>query len=499
MSSFLIIQQKDKIYFGADTAVSTRIDGKPYRVHNMYVEKIYKVKDSLIFCSGDLIIANEVISSIYENDTEDIEEIRDICIEKYKKYETSNKFVFELAVAKVFKDHSIVYQISPYYDFSIISMKISKDNETAILTGGIKTKEVFELAYENIRDNLNAETTFKNTYNNIAYEEIGGDCLLYKMEYNDIRLIKKIKIREKIENYIDIDDCLKPTLVIAETLIGKIIMGEKLIIQDEEGTFTIRGNLLQIQDRDGKVRAELGEYTSNKFGLRLYSKTGNQVILDEDGIIQTWQEGRTDNVDANNPLDIHIYIPPETLSIRKAILRVKPLAFRSYSRTTASGGSNVITSESGGSVSDSTEAGGAEILTSGDSGVDVIYGYGQTEEAAGHTHMFREVRGHKHYIDLPSHRHKFTVPSHTHVVSLPSHTHDIQHGIYLSSSTARNITIAINGIDRTSQLGGTFSSDRNNIDISNFLIKGQNNTIRLGSSQLGRIDASVFVQVFLGT
>ena len=84
---------------------------------------------------------------------------------------------------------------------------------------------------------------------------------------------------------------------------------------------------------------------------------------------------------------------------------------------------------------------------------------------------------------------------HTH--NIPTHTHNLIFGIY-EGTTATNVTITINGTDRTADLGGPFDTDQESLDISPYLVVGQFNTIELGSSQLGRIDATVFIQALMG-
>lgn len=217
------------------------------------------------------------------------------------------------------------------------------------------------------------------------------------------------------------------------------------------------------------------------------------------------------------------------------MLRFKLLQFRAYSQTTESGGGTYSSTDggggaytstgsgggtygstdSGGGTFSSTESGGSAIVTSGNSGIDVIYGTGQTDPSAGHSHTYRTVEGHKHNITLPSHTHSFSVPSHYHTINIPSHyhtvdipshshsftvpshSHPIQHGIY-KSTYARQLSVHINGVNRDYELGGKFNVDRHDLDITPYLVKGQWNTIDLYSSQLGRIDATVFVQALMG-
>ncbi|PLR99653.1 phage tail protein [Bacillus sp. T33-2] len=258
---------------------------------------------------------------------------------------------------------------------------------------------------------------------------------------------------------------IMPEGIVAQRLIGKAIIGEKLEIGDEEGTFLIKGNLLTLKDREDITRLLLGEYQNNKFGLKLYNKSGQDVIIDEDGILQSWQEGRTDNVDVNNGLSLYVYIPEETLSVRIARLRFKLLPFRSYSRTTEAGGSSTQTSSSGGGTTATSSSGGGTTATSSSGGgttatsssgggvskstasgggasttsefktfieFSAMSGVPQnsvgTENWGYHLHEVRfsgEPFGHAHTINIPSHSHNFDVPSHSHSVTIDSHTHSV--------------------------------------------------------------------------
>ena len=319
------------------------------------------------------------------------------------------------------------------------------------------------------------------------------------------------------------ETAITPDGIFADKLVGRILLGERLYIGDVNGILEMKGNLLTVKDKQEKPRVKLGEYKTGKYGLQLMSKNGRDTVLDEDGMLQTWQEGRTDNVDSSSPLTLHVYIPPETISINKVILRFKLLNFRAYSRstswgggtstTTSSGGGVYTSTESGGGTSTSTYGGGAVITPSGPSGVDVIYGTAETNPSKGdgdkynHTHTYREVIGHKHNIILPDHTHGFNVPSHSHSVyinshyhdvSIPSHSHDIEYGIYKSYDTPSSVRVYINGYDRTVALGGTWNYDVSNLNITSYLNIGQWNTIELGSSRLGRIDASCYIEIFKG-
>lgn len=80
----------------------------------------------------------------------------------------------------------------------------------------------------------------------------------------------------------------------ADKLIGKMIIGQKLLIRNDEGTVSIDGATLSVKDRSDVLKVQLGEYEANKFGLQVYDgainirtkgTTGNTgLILDKDGL-----------------------------------------------------------------------------------------------------------------------------------------------------------------------------------------------------------------------
>ena len=347
---------------------------------------------------------------------------------------------------------------------------------------------------------------------------------------------------------ITLPDGSKTYGLIADAIVGKLILGKKMQVQDEQGTLTIVGNKISIKNRQNVLKAVLGEYTTNKFGLALYNSRGN-VVLDEDGILQTWQEGKCDNVANGYPLRLYIYLPSTTKSIRQALLRFKRDKFRAFSTATGGGGSISTSTNSGGYTSSSTNSGGYTSDSTGGGGGDYVsstsdvdswydgstYGGhnhginiyselatfggttavatpdGKTEyclvkgESGGyqtfvgsgnHEHAFElRLPNHTHSFLVPSHSHSFTVPNHSHSFTLSNHTHSIMYGIYENSGYPSSIIVKVNG----TQVGGSYNSDLASLDIKNSLKIGTWNTIEISSNVLGRIDASCFIQALMST
>lgn len=358
---------------------------------------------------------------------------------------------------------------------------------------------------------------------------------------------------------------------------GEGILADKIIVNDlfalsSEDTYTkMNGSGIHVYDDTDTERLHLGHWIdgTHRFGLKVRNQKGD-IVLDDQGILQTWQDHLVDNVDSTHPLTLNLYLPSATLSIVNARLRLKLEKFRAYEKsiasapetttpsgggstsgasstsTTASGGgatsgaSSTSTTASGGggtsgsSSTKTTFAGGAHrhimfdptgynagTLTKREfyakkydqSNITVniesassatIYTYGQDQDhthGMEHTHTISShTHGMEHTHTVPAHthgmQHTHTTPNHTHTI--PSHTHNIDFGIY-EDTTATGVRVTINGTDRTSALGGPFNSDRNDLNITPYLVAGQWNTIILSSTQLGRIDATVFLQAKMTT
>jgi len=94
---------------------------------------------------------------------------------------------------------------------------------------------------------------------------------------------------------------ITPDGVYAEELVGRIIMGNKLHIEDEKGIITIVGSKQTIFDRQKNEKVILGEYATNKYGIKindgaieLHTKGKGQVgiTIDGNGIVAKDSSGR---------------------------------------------------------------------------------------------------------------------------------------------------------------------------------------------------------------
>jgi len=239
-----------------------------------------------------------------------------------------------------------------------------------------------------------------------------------------------------------------------------------------------------------------------------------------------------DNVDADHPLRLRFFVPQQALNINQVIMKYELQAFRSYEKGAAAGGGSIRTSSAAGSGSISSEDGGMATLTK-DIPVRVVVAVGSptkvtgdaqnlytdgieltTQSSSGQGAHVHGVSSHRHKydhshsavascvvppltIDLPAHSHRVNIPGHSHEVEVPPHTHEMVHGIY-EGGRCTSVTVRVDGRE-VPEAGAT------EVDILPYLAadasgkirRGEWHTVELTPNGLGRINANLYMQVFV--
>jgi len=97
-----------------------------------------------------------------------------------------------------------------------------------------------------------------------------------------------------------------------------------------------------------------------------------------------------------------------------------------------------------------------------------------------------------------SHTHNVPGSSHTHNVPGSTHTHDMTYDIYEQSYSSPSISIKIDGVDRTSDLGGPFTAEGKVLDITNYVTTPGLHLVEIIPNQLMRITGHVFGRCIIG-
>ena len=525
----LIMMDKDRILIGADTAISTIINNEIIRVSNNG-KKIFELNDNIIYCCGNMDKIEGVLKHIKDNNLKGIE--------KYLKEncnEDKNGF-FDMELIIYDKNTKTLNTYSQYNDFK--NVKYHHPNEgVQILTSGYRTQEAFNIAKKYFEQELDVFDIYKKTYTDLICDGIGGNLMIYSNDFH-MRLFPLIDRTKGINA-----NGIPQYFVNAECLVGAMVIGQNLIARSEDGIINIDGNLISVYNRQGKLKVALGEYEPNIFGLKMFSDTGD-VLISEEGILQSYSDSRADNVDSSHPLVMRVFVPENTKSIYKAYLRFSLENFRAYSRgataylgksdTTDDGGQDVRSTDMSPIMSDTSDDGGGDyVITTTkvdnddwsagvdghDHGIDegvrlAVYGgqlkvgddYAVARNSSGdafvvwresgqHTHGLEfSIDDHHHTFEMPKHNHSFKIPNHKHSFNIPTHSHNIEYGIYESSDRPSNCYVVING----KTVYGAFSSNQSALDITPFLQIGTFNEIKITSGKLGRLDCTIFCQILCG-
>lgn len=301
----------------------------------------------------------------------------------------------------------------------------------------------------------------------------------------------------------------------ADTALGKKVVVQGQLYNNVKITGT-KG--VQVLDNQNRERVQLGNWSAGRYGLKLTDASGNRTILDDNGILQSWQDGRCDNVDDKNPLKLHIYIPKETQRIYKAALRIYTEGFRAYSKATEWKGTQSTSTDSGGGDYTSTDGGGGDYTSTEYDGGRVETSHGASNVQGGMQRVWVQGEGkgyieiyqttyHEHEVDIPNHSHGVQIPGHTHGVSIPNHSHgvdipghqhDIVFGIYQEYASNVRTEIYINGTDRTAIIsgGGYVYGNNDEMNLTSYLKNGWNE-IEVRSNGRCRVDATIFIQALL--
>ena len=270
--------------------------------------------------------------------------------------------------------------------------------------------------------------------------------------------------------------------VIAQTVVGKLILGEKIQVGNEEDTFTITGDGIRVSNSNSAnterifLGLEQQRNGTKKAVLRLHAASGdNKLVLSEDGIWQCFQIHAGDAFDRTHSYEVPFYIPAKMQRIDEAKLVFKLDYFRAYSKgassqpqqsgggTALDGGSVSKTSGADGGFSKSFSTGntgtstGAKVtptnsvhlgIRSVDTATQGRVAVGVSPEHHSHTVVMSGGGWHSHTVNFSvgNHSHSVTIPNHSHSVSLtiPGHSHSILYGIY-QHGTLPKVTVYVDG------------------------------------------------------
>ena len=122
--------------------------------------------------------------------------------------------------------------------------------------------------------------------------------------------------------------------IIAQSLTGRINLGENIVIGSPDGTLFIDDESMIVRAEDKTVRCLIGKTKDGEFGIRIYDSTGKNLALSEEGILQSYNFNYSDNLASGYPITVDLDLDDDVIDIRKFTLTINPKSFRSYSKET---------------------------------------------------------------------------------------------------------------------------------------------------------------------
>ena len=249
MSACIVFQQNKKSYVASDGAVSINFGEGNVRIKNDY-KKTFCYENNLIFCSGRIRIVEVIVSEIKKKKDIKIEDIVQICRSNY-----ANEGLLELFLTK-YDEGVISYQLSSYNNFTPIK-RVIDENNTEVLSLGFNASRNLETIFKHVGKCKSIEEMIENIYRDICCEEVGGTVDIYEISAMGIKNISTINLKDRMtitERFV-----AEGNLIVAETIVGRLLVGQNLIIANENNSMiidkegiTIESNKLTIKGIEGQ-------------------------------------------------------------------------------------------------------------------------------------------------------------------------------------------------------------------------------------------------------
>ena len=300
-------------------------------------------------------------------------------------------------VSKVAQDVKATKSMTDFYKSTLQQIRENNPDVAKIIEDGL------DLAAQKVRS---------RTENNIIEIDEAGIFLIdVNDETQQLALINDL-IAMTTDKWKTARVAISPEGIVAEELIGKIIIGEQLYLGNDTNSFKIdkdgnaygmfmyskKNDLASLRvflgiDKDNQpklmffdegvydfnneeqrkqyLRIFLGVNEKNETTLIMKNEQSNSVVISPSGMFSCYQISDRDSFDKNNPFKSHFYIPNTLDNAFNAKLIVTLQPFRAYSKTAKSAKENVQTTEDGDIACNTTETRSFDAIST-ESGKDNI-------------------------------------------------------------------------------------------------------------------------------
>ncbi|WP_195618595.1 hypothetical protein [Clostridium paraputrificum] len=301
--------------------------------------------------------------------------------------------------------------------------------------------------------------------------------------------------------------------VIADTVIGRLLLGQSLYITDDSGHGFYIGNInsemqpdntgedfgMQIRDMNSHRERIFIGIRNGLATIRLYGDDG-EVNFDERGYVVPSYHEVADNLSPNYPLETSVWIPNGVSRIKEAILKIRLGQYRGYTQSVTTSSTTTTSGASSKSTSDSTDPHRHKLFQKttqpGDANIEnncyklnsngdlntflcylsVLKPFGSSN--VGDIYTYTSDNRHSHGME------------HTHGLDIRLNT-TVTTGIKLFEK-ASSVRVEVNG----QTVANNINSDVE-LDISAYLLPNKDNSVKVYSSTNGRIRLAVFTKYYM--
>lgn len=517
MSGCLILQNKECLVIGADSAISFVCQNGEIKRLKEETEKLFIIKDKIIFGSGTRSTIYKIVEEFKKIDKNDSETLA-----KIVKNNTLPGEEIEILLMGYSKNYSTISQIASYNDFEINNIINKSMTNCNIIAAGFHTDKLVSKAREVFVINKDAVKIMRESFDSASCTEIGGNLSIFYLDKYNVKAIGTYPIKDNGNiNRLDEGDFFD-ILCEAVKSSQRYILGEKISITSKDGDFYIGsgdfkdGNIpsgmsqdefgLLVSDQKQNRRIFIGlqqdEHGIQNAVFELRDKSGNKLLISDQGIQLKDQIHCVDNVAKNYPILIPFKIDDGVREIRKAIISLYFQKYRAYSKGTSAAGKTVkpIILKSGGTYYQK------DVKTSS-AQHDKYGGYVQQTIYTMEGEPMFDHNGVEMPLDVTNHRHfgvvngehyheteiKINIKEHGHDVediNIEEHEHDIKYDIY-EDSLPSNVSVFVNGVKVKEGINNDIE-----LDITKYMSLNKMNEVKIYSETRGRLVTNLFCSNF---
>lgn len=263
MSCAIVVQTKDNIFVGQDSALSSYKNGVLVRCGQNF-EKTFVYNQEIYFISGTY--QNSIFLRTYIKGGGNIEDIL--------PFVRRNKWTQEILVVKRENNNIVTNHYSHIDDFEPHTY-IAKDN-TLVYSVGIKTRDAVDIFLKEFKK-IDIFDNYLNTFKQLSCEYVGGTLSVFGIKDGIFDKVYQEKI-DDIEN--KKATMYNSKLVVADAIVGRIIAGDSLNISNQNNTFTVDGAGATMTNGEINIITGINRITLNPTdGITVYKNDEKQMYI----------------------------------------------------------------------------------------------------------------------------------------------------------------------------------------------------------------------------